>query len=411
MKSKKKTSRRQLTKTGLLTAPAKVAGDLMGRVRATKGRAARPVRFETIAEGFVDKRNPKRPLPLAVGPRAAVTKEGDLVCSYGLRSQMAGNETVPVIARSRDGGLTWGKPTLLWPHLQGKEDIYGSVSRSPECELFFYGAVTPMNKPGGTVHQAENEGMKQNEVYWAKSSDSGRTWTEPAHLKLPIPGAAEAPGAMCVTRRGRWLACYSPYNTFDPELVVDRNQVVVMRSDDRGKSWRHTSMLRFPQTDSCAAEAWVVELTNGRLLGTSWHVNLAKGGKDYPNTYALSLDGGATWKPTRDTGIVGQSTALAPLPDGRALFIYNQRKHGEVGVWLALVKPTLTSFGIQANQPVWRAEKIAQKGSSGDFASWEDFAFGEPSVTLLPDGTLFVAIWCVQPSGQGIRYVKLKMVS
>jgi len=144
-----------------------------------------------------------------------------------------------------------------------------------------------------------------------------------------------------------------------------------MWSDDQGKSWRHTSMLRFAETDSGAGEAWVIELADGRLLGTCWHHNLQKGGKDFPNTYALSLDGGRNVEAHADHGNHGQSTAPGPAADGRALFIYNQRKYGEVGVWLALVKPTLTSFGLQANQPVWRAEKVAQKGNSADFASWE----------------------------------------
>ena len=40
---------------------------------------------------------------------------------------------------------------------------------------------------------------------------------------------------------------------------------------------------------------------------------------------------------------------------------------------------------------------------------WSDFAFGEPSITVVPDGTLLVTLWCIQPSGQGIRYVKLKL--
>ena len=112
---------------------------------------------------------------------------------------------------------------------------------------------------------------------------------------------------------------------------------------------------------------------------------------------------------TRSTGIMGQSTALAALPDGRALFVYNQRRHGDVGVWLALVKPTATDFGIEANEIIWRAQTRTQRGTSGAHAEWGDFSFGEPSVTLLPDGALFVALWCVQPSGRGIRYVKLRM--
>ena len=166
-------------------------------------------------------------------------------------------------------------------------------------------------------------------------------------------------------------------------------------------------MLRLEGADPGGAEAWVIELAHGRLLGTCWHVD-HQGVHEYPTAYALSLDQGTTWQPTRSTGILGQTTALTALPDGRALFIYNQRKHGDPGVWLAVVSPTDSDFGIEANEIIWRAETTTQSGSSGELAQWEDVSFGEPSVTLLPDGTLLVMLWCVQPSGRGIRYVKLR---
>ena len=152
----------------------------------------------------------------------------------------------------------------------------------------------------------------------------------------------------------------------------------------------------------------MIELADGRLLGTTWHLN-QKDGSDHPNAYAISTDGGESWKPTRSTGIMGQSTGLAALPDGRALFIYNQRKHGEPGVWLAVVKPTETDFGVEANEIIWRAQVKTQSGSSGDHGLWMDYSFGEPSVLLLTDGTLLVTLWCIQPEGSGIQYVKLRM--
>jgi hypothetical protein len=226
---------------------------------------------------------------------------------------------------------------------------------------------------------------------------------------MPIPGSAEVPGAMCIMRSGRWVACYSPYNTFDPNLVVPHNQVVCLSSADRGRSWAHASMLRFPDLNSQAAEAWVVELADGRLLGAAWHSNSTLGAS-LPNVYALSGDGGRTWTSTASTGILGQSLALAALPDGRALLVYNQRQHGEIGVWLAVARPSESDFGIQSNAILWHAATATRNGTSRDLTSWTDFAFGEPSVTLLPDGTLLATLWCIEQGLVGIRYVKLRLL-
>ena len=366
------------------------------------------MKLEVIKEGFVSQREPDTPTAVAAGSRSAVTTTGDLICTYVVQSALGINDFVTMLSRSIDGGETWQEQGPIWPHLIDRYSIFCSVSRSPAGELFLFGERTPIDRVGETFWSEATQGLKQNELIWANSTDGGKTWTDPHVIPLPIPGSAEVPAPMCVTRAGRWVACYAPYNTFDPNLVVQRNQIVAVISEDAGRSWRHTSMLSFERSDSGGAEAWVVELADGRLLGTSWHMNHRDGG-DYPNAYALSRDGGTTWQPTRSTGILGQSTALAPLPDGRALFVYNQRKHRDVGVWLAVVHPTESDFGVQFNQLIWRAETPTQHTKSVDHSNWEDFAFGEPSVTLLHDGALLVTLWCVQPSGRGIRYVKLRM--
>lgn len=374
------------------------------------------MRFATVSEGFVSRLSGRD--TIAAGPRTAILPSGDLLCSFMLTSKLGTNDFLPVLYRSRDLGQTWAEQGAIWPHLKERWSMFtsisgdaagGAASATPQAaqRLFLFGSRSPIDKPGETFWSDATQGIKQNELIWADSTDGGRTWSEPHVIPMPIPGSAEAPGALCITRRGRWLAPYSPYATFDPNLRVDRNQVVAVYSDDRGRSWKHSSMLRFAEPDSSAAEAWLVELSDGRLLGAGWHLNQAKG-PDFPNAYALSHDGGATWTTTRSTGIMGQSTALGPLPDQRAVFIYNQRRHGEPGVWLAVVKPTDTDFGIEANEIVWRSETRTQHGSSGEHAEWGDFSFGEPSITPLPDGTLLVTLWCVQPSGSGIRYVKLK---
>ena len=152
--------------------------------------------------------------------------------------------------------------------------------------------------------------------------------------------------------------------------------------------------------------SWVIELSDGRLLGIGWHI---RGDIAQTNKYALSSDAGATWSRTLSTGVLGQSTALAPLAQGRALFIYNQRKQGDIGVWLALVQPTTGSLGLLVNERIWAAEVASRGDATADFKDWTSYAFGEPSVTPLADGTILVTLWALQPSGNGIRYIKLRI--
>jgi hypothetical protein len=324
-----------------------------------------------------------------------------------------------------------------------------ALSRTPSDpnELFLYGTTTPVGRPGESWWDGERQALKQNELVWARSTDGGRTWTRPTVIPMPIPGSAEAPGPLTVTSGGRWIACYAPYNTFDPRVVVDRNQIVAVLSDDEGRSWRHTSMLRFDDPQAGGAEAWVIELDEWpgdpdpsspegmrpltgrpakarRLVGTCWSMCLATG-VDTPIPYAISHDEGTTWTPTRSTGITGQATSLAPAPPStrvelpvqhsgsvqlpsRVYVAYNQRAQPEPGVWLAIARPEDDEFDIERLGPAWLAEQATHvtDGDAGHDA-WTDFAFGEPSVTPLWNGDVLVTLWCDQPSGRGIRFVRL----
>ncbi|MBS0664303.1 MAG: exo-alpha-sialidase [Verrucomicrobia bacterium] len=365
------------------------------------------MKYELLAQGFVTQRQPGTPVSVAAGSRCVARGNGELACSFMGQAAIGHNDFKPMLVWSSDNGATWTEPRLIWPELQDRVSIFGSVSRAPNGDLYFYGMRTPIAYPGELAWNAEVQGMKQNELVWTRSADFGRTWGPLQVIPMPIPGSAEAAGPLCVTTRGDLVCCYAPYRTFDPTVAVDANQVVGLLSQDGGRTWSHRPMLRFPGSESNGAEAWVVELSDGRLLGTGWHVH-PDGNR--PNAYALSLDRGRTWSPTGSTGTLGQSTGLAALSDGRAAFVYNQRKHGAIGVWLAIARPDARNFGILLNERIWAAEIATQDGRSADFSDWTGFAFGEPSVTVLHDGSLLVTLWCLQPSGHGIRYVRLRIV-
>jgi hypothetical protein len=366
--------------------------------------------FDEVGRGEVLKCDPKSTLPLAVMPRCARVDGSELLCSVALSAGMGINSFVPVLVRSKDNGKTWSPPRRVWPELEGKWSIHASISAGADGRLFLFGAKTPIEKSGESNWNDANQGLKANDLFWASSEDGGQRWSEPMLIPMKIAGSAEAPGTLCAMRDGTWVVPYAPYHTFDATLKVDRNQVVAMRSTDQGRSWDCHAMLRFEQTDSGGAEAWVVELTDGRLLGTSWHIDHTPAQQRFANAYAVSTDGGRSWKPTRSTGLHGNTTVLAPLNDGSALFGFVQRGDDLAAISIAKVRPTPDDFGIEAQQVVFRADQSTRSGKTAEDNQWKDFSFGEPSITVLDGGEVLVTYWCIDGDFAGIRSIRLRLV-
>jgi hypothetical protein len=367
------------------------------------------MKHEILSEGVVSRREPGTPTAAAHGPRCAVTRSGQVVCVFAAQAELGKNDFRPLMARSADGGLSWSAARDIWPEeVYKRHSVYVNLSAAPSGDLILTGFRTPVDVPGEASWSTVTSGLKANELAWSRSGDEGATWEKLRSIPMPVNGSAE-PGAMCATRAGGLVFGFSPYNTFDPRLVVERNRLICMRSGDGGRSWSHSPMLRFPDPESHGAEAWIVELSDGRLLGASWHL---REGADPPNAYALSLDGGATWGETRSTGFRGQASAMAPLPGGRVLFVYNQRKFGDIGVWMAVAEPTEKDFGVVHHERIWAAAvgaKDPAKPNANDLKAWTGFAFGGPAPAVLADGSILVTFWSGQSSACEIRYVKLRL--
>ena len=166
-------------------------------------------------------------------------------------------------------------------------------------------------------------------------------------------------------------------------------------------------MIRFESEHSTGAEAWVIELADGRLLGTTWHLN-QQDKSDHPNAYAISLDRRrhvAADPFDRDHGPIDQPGRAARRP--RVVHLQPAQTRRARRVDGGGAGPPENDFGVESNEIAWRAQTRTQSGSSGEHTEWTDFSFGEPAVALLPDNTLLLVLWCVQPAGQGIRYVRM----
>ena len=115
-------------------------------------------------------------------------------------------------------------------------------------------------RPGRELVGRRAPGAQAERPRLGAVADGGRRWTRPTVIPMPIPGSAEAPGPLTGDRPRSLDRLLRAVQHVRPVVVVDRNQIVAVFSDDDGRTWRHTSMLRFADPDAGGAEAWVVEL-------------------------------------------------------------------------------------------------------------------------------------------------------
>ena len=333
------------------------------------------------------------------GPRTAVLKDGGIVCTFMVNTTGGANDFVPMITYSGDCA-SWTEAKPIWPALTGSKSTFVSVRNTLDGRYCLCGTQWDIAHPGEAFWSDEAGGMKENRLV-CSVSDTGRDFPLPDAVELPFYAAAECPGGMLVDADGTFDIVYSPYPTIEKRMEADTRCMVLLRSRDGGKTFSAQKFAVVP--DPCLyAESWLVRLSDGRLFVSTWQT-----ASEDSNQYLISGDDTAAFSGPIPQPFRGQSTGICPGPDGTVYIAYNQRKQQPAGVWLALERPDGDGPNLLANEPVWQAEDVTKSNSSGDFAQWTDFSFGEPHVTLLPDGTLLVVLWYQQGNRKGIRYVRL----
>lgn len=358
--------------------------------------------FKKISEGDVFIANDV--IVRSSGSRTAVLPDGKLICSFMSNSASGVNNFIPWVCYSEDNGESWSEPVCLWKdYVVGKHSVFGSVRNTLDGRICYCGSSTPIAYDGQKFWSNKIGGMLENKLVFSISND-GYNFPEFTEVDLPYYGAAELPGGMLVDKDGTIMILYSPYRTIEQKEDTKVNQMVIVRSEDNGKTF--TPYVVGEDKEPCQyGEAWLVKLSNGNHFISTWQTAVQVN----TDRYLLSFDNAKTFTKPIPLPFNGQSTSCTPYKDGKVFVIYNQRKEEPKGVWLAIGKPDEKGFNMIANEPIWKAEKATRSGSSGEFDNWTDFAFGEPHLSILPDGKLLCTIWYDSGNKKGIRYVKLEI--
>ena len=339
---------------------------------------------------------------ISVGSRTAVLPDGKLIATFNTESKIGINDFAPMVSYSQDG-IVWSEAKYLWPQYIGKKSVYGSVRKTLDGRVCFAGVCTPITEPGQPYWSDEVGGMLENKLIFSISED-GYTFPDFTEVDLPYYGSAENPGGMLVDRDGTIRIIYAPYKAIEGKEDTEVCQLVMVTSYDGGKTF--TPSVFAKDAAPCQyGESWLVRLSENCHMVSTWQTAITHGS----DRYFLSWDGAKTFDGPYIMPFDGQSTALEVLEDGKVFVVYNYRSVDPAGVYLALAQPDKDGFHMLANEPVWTSQRKTYNGTSGEFNEWTDFAFGEPHVTVMPDGTLLVCLWYDEGDKKGIRFVKLSM--
>ena len=288
------------------------------------------------------------------GPSITVLPDGRLMAAW-FSSPSEGAESQRIMqAFSSDQGRTWGEATVL-QDFAGQADFDPALFVAGQETFLFFAAVRP-----------------QIDVYFRRSSDSAKTWTEPVRLNQ-LNHTTRSNGIRL--SKGELLA---------PLHLRGTKGGGVLKSRDGGETWTRFGAVANP--DGQGGEPTIAETKSDAI-----HMLLRT--KDGQLWRSISRDKGETWSATEKTGLASTSSAshLLCTRNGTLVLTYNP---GPDPLRFPLHIRLSHDEGQTWSEPTLLADRPAKVGG---------WSVCYPTLTELADGTL-VAIWAQIKSSPGELY-------
>lgn len=314
---------------------------------------------------------------------------------------------------STDNGKSWSDALEFFkpPVVDGKPTTLRTVyyvEVSPDHVLAVANAVdaTMEDLP---YYNEETEGLKDTYIMVSHSLDGGKTWDALKRVQvesfynLPLP----LTGAPFLLKDGRVGIQFEVNKTYYETAYWVHHSVIVY-SEDGGYTWGNEVVV----TDHPSIYYWdqrVGVLDDGTVSDIFWTFDREKG--DYINIhYCESTDGGRTFGPLIDTGLVGQpgnvissknKTLLAPYINRESIPEIRLAESCDGGkTW----KDILTVYTYERN-----TKGKDNAGMNDVWAEMALFSVGHPYISRMQDGTLWVYFYSGPETDRtDFHYVKIE---
>lgn len=298
--------------------------------------------------------DPKDPANLSgyhFGPTVTQLPDGRVMAAWFAAPSEGAESQRLMQAFSSDEGRTWGEATVL-QDFEGSPDFDPVLFVSGKETFLFFSAIHP-----------------QLDLYFRRSSDSAKTWTDPVKLNQPNH-----------TTRSNGIRLSTG------ELLVPLHRrgtknAGVLKSRDGGRTWERFGAVENPERQG--GEPTIAETASGAV-----HMILRT--KDGQLWRSISRDRGETWSAAEKTGLTGTSCAshLLATRDGTLVLTYNP---GPDPLRLPLLIRTSRDEGVTWSEPTLLADRPEKVGG---------WSICYPTLAELADGTL-VAVWAQKRDWSG----------
>ena len=332
---------------------------------------------------------------------------GELLAAFDIAQAVEALDYRTYLSRSSDEGHTWSPPERLFEDPVKRRSTHSvRLSRMTDGTIVAFGARCYRDDPERGLTNRENLGFVPMELILLRSDDDGHTWRGPQTIAPPLTGPAfEVCPHIGDLGDGRWLAPTATWKGWDGE-APNGMKAIALVSRDQGTTWpEYIDVMDAYDRGVISWEQSLVQLSDGRLLAVAWAYN-ERTGRSEPTPYALAAaDGG--FSASRMTGLNGQTAKLVVLPDGRVLCLY--RRDDKPGLWANLSHLDGDDWLNLEETPVWQG---AGSGMTGEGISSDELSglkFGYPSLLCLPDGEVMVVFWCEEEGVNNIRWVRIRV--
>ena len=232
-----------------------------------------------------------------------------------------GSDSAMVVARSTDGGATWGPTTTLIRSGAGFFNDKGAISTDPRDARFVYAVWDRLVAAGG------------GPATFARSVDTGATWSAPTSIFDPGVNSQTIGNVIVVLPDGSLVDLFTQidFGTGGQQT----SKLAVIRSTDHGVTWSGPVKVadflsvgtKDPQTGAPIRDASILGEIAADAAGNLvvvWQDARFSGGARDAVALSRSTDGGLTW--SAPVAINGAPGAAAFLP------FVNVRSDGAIGV-------------------------------------------------------------------------------